>query len=442
VTTAAYANLLLSSLGRPERVPEFQAEHPALAWARSGLMSITGRPDGAGQMCPVPLTTCAEGALLALRSLTTSEMLADFSGAALLAERAAMAGHVRAGATSPGGSCRLLHTTDGAIALNLARDDDWALLPAWLQMPCEANWSSVAAGVRKHSMHDLVEQGRLLGLAVCPLVPTPTKPVPWVRTMHASTQTTSRRARPRVVDLSSLWAGPLCANLLHVCGADVIKLESLQRPDGARHGPTNFFDVLNAGKRSVALDLSGAQGRAQLRGLLASADIVIEASRPRALRQMGLHAEILLNENPGLTWVSLSGYGRGEPQENWIAYGDDAGVAAGLSWLMQQATDELMFVGDAIADPLTGLHAAVAAWSSYQNGGGQLLSLSLVDVVRHCIQFDRPASKDALRERVRSWSALAQQEGTSSMPIRSPLRKAAALGADTQCVLAEWGIAC
>ena len=442
MTTAAYANQLLSSLARPERVPKFQQEHPALVWAHSGLMSLTGRPDGAGQMCPVPLTACADGALAALAALAPENTFSGWSGAALLAERAAIAGHTRAGDSSPGGSCRLLQTSDGAIALNLARDDDWALLPAWLQSDAVSDWTAVARVVAGQSMHDLVEQGRLLGLAVSPVVPVPSRPVPWVQTVHSGTRAARHRTRPRVVDLSSLWAGPLCSHLLQACGTDVIKVESLQRPDGARNGPLDFFHLLNAGKRSIAFDLSSSHGKDQLRCLLAQADIVIEASRPRALRQMGLHAETIINENPGLTWVSLTGYGRGEPQENWIAYGDDAGVAAGLSWLMRQATGENLIVGDAIADPLTGVHAALAAWSAYQEGGGRLLSLSLVDVVRHCMQFDLPKSKADVRERMESWSAMTASLGEIPPQARAPSGKAVALGADTQELLAEWGIAC
>ena len=55
-----------------------------------------------------------------------------------------------------------------------------------------------------------------------------------------------------------------------------------------------------------------------------------------------------MRDQPGLIWLGISGYGRGEPQENWLAYGDDAGVAAGLSYAMQQAAGENVFVGDAI----------------------------------------------------------------------------------------------
>jgi len=144
-----------------------------------------------------------------------------------------------------------------------------------------------------------------------------------------------------------------------------------------------------------------------LRALLHRADIVIEGSRPRALRQLGIHAEELIAANPGLTWISLTGYGRAAMVEDWIAYGDDAAVAAGLSHLQYQATGQWMFVGDAIADPLTGLHAALAAWTSWRSGSGRLVSLALRDVVRYCIAFDLPATPKAIRERQRVWTALA-----------------------------------
>src|SRR4029453_19173112 len=96
---------------------------------------------------------------------------------------------------------------------------------------------------------------------------------------------------PLVVDLSSLWAGPLCAHLLGLQGARVVKVESTGRPDGARRGPAAFFDLLHGGPRGVARDLRDPAGAACLRRLLAAADVVVEASRPRALRQLGIEAE-------------------------------------------------------------------------------------------------------------------------------------------------------
>lgn len=438
---AIYAKRLLECLSaKPLRPLVADDSHPALSWAHSGLMSLTGFADGEPLMCPVAIATCADGALAALASLAPADALEGLSGAALLAERGAIAGHVRKGTISPGGACRLLQARDGQIALNLARDDDQAILPAWLEDERVVDEASMLAAIRETTMHDLVERGRLLGLAVAPVVPPPTATTPWHGVVHVGSRA-PRRSAPRVLDLSSLWAGPLCTHLLHRCGADVVKVESLQRPDGARRGPSQFFDLLNAGKRSVVLDLSNEPGRKQLRAMIAQADIVVEASRPRALRQMGIHAEKLIDQFPGLTWISLNGYGRKEPEENWIAYGDDAGVAAGLSYLMREVTGKAVIVGDAIADPLTGIHAALAAWACHQKGGGRLLSLALTNVVRHCIQFDRSINVEASNQRQQEWTRLAQGQ-VRAPQMRAARSRARELGADNEAVFADWRIEC
>lgn len=438
---AIYAKRVLDCLSvKPHRAIVADDSHPALGWARSGLMSLTGFAEGEPLMCPLSITSCADGALAALASLAPTDALEGVSGAALLAERGAIAGHVRKGTTSPGGSCRLLQARDGQIALNLARDDDQAILPAWLEDDEVVDEASMIAAIQKTTMHDLVERGRLLGLAVAPVAPPPSATTPWHSVVHVGPRGT-RRAAPRVLDLSSLWAGPLCTHLLHRCGADVVKVESVQRPDGARRGPPQFFDLLNDGKRSVALDLSSEAGRKQLRALIAQADIVVEASRPRALRQMGIYAEKLIDQFPGLTWISLNGYGRNEPEENWIAYGDDAGVAAGLSYLMREVTGKAVIVGDAIADPLTGIHAALAAWVCHQKGGGRLLSLALTNVVRHCIQFDRSINVEASNQRQAEWTQLARGH-VSEPQMRAARGKARELGADNDAVFADWRIEC
>ncbi|MFX9011980.1 hypothetical protein ABTN18_19645, partial [Acinetobacter baumannii] len=89
-----------------------------------------------------------------------------------------------------------------------------------------------------------------------------------------------------------------------------------------------------------------------------------------------------------------------------IGYGDDAGVAAGLTALLEETAGQAVFVGDAIADPLTGLHAALLAWASHRGGGGRLCALNLCDVVRSCLQADELADTDARRRRYADWSAV------------------------------------
>ena len=166
------------------------------------------------------------------------------------------------------------------------------MVPAWLEVdePIGDVWAAVAAATSGRSMDELVERALLLGLPIG-LLP---QPLPTPATRPANDGLPIRAvAVPGppppsgplsgvvVVDLSSLWAGPLCGSLLATAGATVIKVESLTRPDGARLGPAAFFDLLNAGKRSVALDLRSAGGVTILRELLAKADVVIEPMSKR-----------------------------------------------------------------------------------------------------------------------------------------------------------------
>ena len=101
-----------------------------------------------------------------------------------------------------------------------------------------------------------------------------------------------------VADLSALWAGPLAGRLLARAGARVIKIESASRPDGARRGDPRFHAAMNAGKESVAIELDRPTGREALARILARADVVITASRPRALDQLGLDPEDLVRTAP------------------------------------------------------------------------------------------------------------------------------------------------
>jgi crotonobetainyl-CoA:carnitine CoA-transferase CaiB-like acyl-CoA transferase len=439
LSAAAYAARLQSELdARPVRDPVVRGEHPALAWARSGAMALTGHAGAGPLMCPVPLAAAADGVLALLASIAPYPMPRDLDGAQLLGERAAIAGYGRAGDVACGGACRLLRMGAGQlIALNLARTEDFELLPAWLEQDGVSDWESLTAAIGgRRDAAELIARARELGLAIARVDAPHAAPARWFRTVVEGLKGEGqerRRARPRVLDLSALWAGPLCSHLLQLGGAEVIKVESSVRPDGARYGPSAFFDLLNAGKRCVTLDLRGQFDRGRLRALIDDADIVIEASRPRALRQLGIDAEALVRARSGLSWIALSGHGREEPQAQWIAYGDDAAIDAGLARVMREATGEPVFVGDAIADPLAGLHAAVLASWSWQQGGSRLLSISLSECVRHVIEASR--TRD-WRERCASWDAIRRDAG---VPVAGPVarkapRAASALGADNAAV--------
>ena len=441
---ADYARLLLGSLGVRMAVAEgADDDEPAISWARSGLMALTGFADGPSLMCPVPLASCADGAMVALRTLASVESDALPAGASLLGERAALAGLHRNGRASPGGGCRLLRASDGWIAVSLVRDSDWSDVPAWLEWDAAHDWNAVGARVALRRAAGLVERARLLGIPACASPARPPASAPWCAvSLHGPPAAAGPEAwsPPRVVDLSSLWAGPLCSHLLLMLGARVVKVESRTRPDGARNGPAAFYDLLNAGKRSVSLDFTDAAGIARLQELIDWADVVIEASRPRALRQLGIVAEDCIARRRGLTWVSITGYGRDEPQGHWTAFGDDAGIAAGLSGLLQAVTGQPFICGDAIADPLTGLHAALAAVAGHRSGGGRLVSLALHDVVAHCAAYSLPDAHDTLCARWQRWTDVARKRGLDTMPpvARRFTGRAAALGEHDDAPLAGW----
>ena len=385
-----YAATLLRGLGASVPNVSTIRKFPAASrWKECSLDTLTGYQEQVLEDCPVPVAECADGALAALDLLGCVNLPSNYRGADLLTLRSTMTSNERHGDISASGSCRLVSCLDGTIAVNLPRDSDWELLHAWLMCDVDLNWDALQSRTRELPKFQLISRGRLLGLAVADAEPTLADQGYWYRIVHRGLACSPRSEKPRIVDLSSLWAGPLCSQLLSWKGAQVIKVESSQRPDGARIGSPGFYRFLNEGKQEMALDLHTPEGVAQLLELIRSADIVIEASRPRALRHMGIFAEQLLEEKPGLTWISITGYGREEPEANWIAYGDDAAVAAGLSAEIHKVTGQWMFCGDAIADPLTGMHAAVAGYASWLAGGGHLLLLSLAQTVQHCVLSSR-----------------------------------------------------
>jgi hypothetical protein len=420
--------------------------HPAVDWAGSGAMALTGHSDGPPMLAPGPLATCARAAADAIRLVAGERWRSDLDGSALLGERAAIFGLSRRGAISPGGSCRILRAADAWIAVNLARSDDVRSIPAWLgEGDVGEPWKYVADRLALRPAAEVVERARLLGLAAAVALDPPAVAPAWCRVAARGEPVPRARSDvPLVVDLSSLWAGPLCAQLLGLAGARVVKLESTRRTDGARSGPPAFFALLNAGKASVALDFGDDSGRRTLRRLLERADIIVESSRPRALAQLGVDAESLVKTIPGLTWVSITGYGRREPGASWVAFGDDAGAAAGLAAATGGGEGPPLFCGDAIADPLTGLHAALAALACWSGGGGYLLDLALSDVVAHILAFGPLPPPASVRRAGPGWEVVADQQRAAvssprARPVRTPARP---LGADTERVVEELVLSC
>lgn len=338
-------------------------------------MALTGTADGAPSLAP--------GGLFGLLTEVTGR-LAEVSSvradpAELISGRAALTGFTRSGRVSAGGSSRLLRCSGGWCAVTLSRDSDVEAVPAILGVLGVSGddgagpWQSLEGAARTVTGAALADAAQTLGVPASVLPPDPAASwPPGFRTPIAAPRPGARLAGALVVDLSSMWAGPLCARLLGLAGARVVKVESPDRPDGARAGNRDFYDWLHSGHASVAIDFRAR--RDILAALLASADVVIEASRPRALAHLGL-APGSVSHKRGQVWLSITGYGRPEDR---VAFGDDAAVAGGL--VGRDETGGPVFCADAVADPLTGTCGALAVCESLARGGGELIDLPMRDV--------------------------------------------------------------
>lgn len=330
--------------------------------------------------------------------------LARVEAVTLVRERSELTGWVPQGRTTAGGAGRLLPGVDGWLAVSLPRLDDLDLLPAWLGLaeidPADDRvpWSALAERVRDLPVDVVAARGQELGLAVA-VVADRARLAKGDEQLRARATLEPGRThlrhevapplagrRPddlegvRVVDLSSLWAGPTCARLLASAGATVVKLESTDRPDGARRGNRQFYERLHAGQQERAVSFTTDAGRAELRTLLEAADVVIEGSRPRAFDRLGIDPAEIVAHRPGAVWLSITAYGRTGPWRDRVGFGDDCAAAGGLvTWT---ADGSPAFVADAVADPLTGMVAAALVAEAVAAGGGVVLDVALREVAR------------------------------------------------------------
>jgi hypothetical protein len=332
---------------------------------------------------------------------------ARIPGVQLLGERAALTGLGRRGPRSCGGAFRLLRTADGWCGLSLARRADVELLPALLEQPdVKDPWTEVALWARRTTTDEVDQRLLLLGLPGGAVPRTPPDDRAGVTSVALGTRTPVQT--PLVLDLTSLWAGPLCAHLLGLSGARVVKVESTHRPDGARHGPPAFFNLLHDGHEQLTLDLPRDLNR--LRELVDTADLVLEASRPRALRQWGISAEQVVRT--GTSWLSITARGR---QSDAIGFGDDVAAAAGH--VVHDGAD-LMPVGDALADPLAGVSAAAAALDVLRSSVASLVDVSMLHVAAEAAAG--PVPPHLVTRRAAAWWV---EDDSGQVPVADPVAR-------------------
>jgi hypothetical protein len=387
-------------------------------------------PTERSDLLAIPLARWFDRQLQTLSAVTGSPAIAAMSGATIMAERVAPRGFPVPGRVAAGGKSKLLQARDGWIALTLSRDIDYELLPALFgdaDFPVEDE-AAIAAAVSERDWRDLLALGRDLGLALAGIDEVPASPSSEVLARGARSDRPANH-QPLVLDLSSLWAGPLAGHFFHLAGARVVKVESKTRADRMREYDPHFFGLLNQGKASVEMDFTDPAQIAELIALIRRADIVIEAARVRGLLQLGIDANALVREVPGLVWLTVTGHGATGEAANWVGIGHDCGVAGGLSRAILDVTGDVGYVGDAIADPLTGILAALDGWQAYQSGEAQRIGFALSACVARALAEERAFDTAALDDELRAWRAAEDEPFPHSRP-REVLEELRPLGAD------------
>ncbi len=197
----------------------------------------------------------------------------------------------------------------------------------------------------------------------------------------------------RVVDFTTTIAGPHCTRLLADLGAEVIKIETpagdmMRTRPPQRDGASAMFGQLNAGKKSVVLDLKSTAARAVLYKLIESADVVVENYRPGVTKRLGIDYDALTKQRDDLIYCSISGFGQSGPSSGLAAYAPVIHAASGydLAHMSYQPDRERPdYCGIYIADVLAGTYAfgAInAALVQRQNtGGGQHIDVSMLEAM-------------------------------------------------------------
>ncbi|MBY8860855.1 CoA transferase [Nocardia sp. CA2R105] len=203
----------------------------------------------------------------------------------------------------------------------------------------------------------------------------------------------------RVLDLTWVLAGPYCTRILADHGAEVIKVESLGRPDPTRFSPamhlsrgphddpdtSGYFNDVNRNKRSITLDTRTPEGLAVLADLIAASDVVIENFSSSVLRKMGLGYQRLRELRPDIVYVSMSGMGHTGPRSSWVSYADIVSASTGLTALTGWDADDVVGVIYGHGDIVAGLQAATATLAALEHrdrtGRGQHVDLSQLEAM-------------------------------------------------------------
>ena len=220
-------------------------------------------------------------------------------------------------------------------------------------------------------------------------------------------QSSDALAGTRVLDFTSMIAGPYASRLLADVGAEVIKVEPPEGEDmrqraPLREGHSTYFGQLNAGKKSVTLDIKNPAGLALVRQMVEKVDVLIENFRPGVMARLGLDHATLARLNPRLVYCSISGYGQSGPNADRPAYAPIVHASSGFDrTLMRYAGDRDHPAGGAvfIADILGGIYAVsgiqTALLQRTRTGLGQQVDVALMDCMLNLLVYELQAAQAA-----------------------------------------------
>ena len=198
----------------------------------------------------------------------------------------------------------------------------------------------------------------------------------------------------RVVDFTAFWAGPAATQMLAALGAEVIKVESIQRPDGMRFTSSKapgddhwwewsaVFQAVNVNKQGITLDLSQAEGRKLVFDLISRSDAVVENFSPRVLDNFGITWDAIHELNQRTIMVRMPAFGLNGPWRDRTGFAQTMEQASGMAWMTGFAEGPPIIPRGA-CDPLAGMHATFALMAALEererSGLGHLLEVTMVE---------------------------------------------------------------
>ncbi|HEY8288167.1 MAG TPA: CoA transferase [Acetobacteraceae bacterium] len=203
----------------------------------------------------------------------------------------------------------------------------------------------------------------------------------------------------RIVDLTQFEAGPSCTEALAWLGADVVKIENPKMGDPGRRlragQPDNdpyYFQVFNANKKSITVNLKSPRGLALVKDMLRKADVCIENFAPGAIERLGLGYDVVKELNPGIIYAQVKGFGEGSPYERNLAFDMIAQACGGTFSVTGDPDGPPTRPGISLGDTGTGMLMAItilgALFKRRETGEGHRLQVAMQDAIMHYMRIN------------------------------------------------------